>query len=423
MYQKSVFRGMLNENNEDRRKEAMIGDGRGFFASAFETGAMRMAILLRQLCEKASYLYGMRILAGENGTGNIVQWIHTLEDVETGGFIHGGELIFTTGIAQKGNEWLLEFVENLYEREACGLVVNVGPYITSVPQSVIDYCNKMNFPLLEVPWKTRLVDITRDFSNQIFQNEKEEENLADTLKNIVFDPKNAREYLPALARNNFNINGKFCIMGIDIDFLNRNVYRQKMFRSHLLRRVERMVGTIGYFVSSESIFIVLNDFTNEEIHDLAKRLEEQEGSETVTLKIAVSQNETGIEHLPGSYQKVCTLLRLARKRGESQLFYDEFGARKILLSVGDSEVLQDYYHETLGALERYDRENDTQYLDLLRRYLELDGSVQALADTVYVHRNTINYQLNKIKKILGRDFGSLQSRYELILAYQVRELL
>lgn len=63
-----------------------------------------MAILLRQLCEKASYLYGMRILAGENGTGNIVQWIHTLEDVETGGFIHGGELIFTTGIAQEGNE-------------------------------------------------------------------------------------------------------------------------------------------------------------------------------------------------------------------------------------------------------------------------------------------------------------------------------
>ena len=79
-----------------------------------------MAILLRQLCEKASYLYGMRILAGENGTGNIVQWIHTLEDVETSGFIHGGELIFTTGIAQEGNGWLLEFVQHLYEQEASG---------------------------------------------------------------------------------------------------------------------------------------------------------------------------------------------------------------------------------------------------------------------------------------------------------------
>ncbi|MFR5700803.1 MAG: helix-turn-helix domain-containing protein [Eubacterium ramulus] len=50
-------------------------------------------------------------------------------------------------------------------------------------------------------------------------------------------------------------------------------------------------------------------------------------------------------------------------------------------------------------------------------------AVQALADAVYVHRNTINYQLNKIKKILGKDFSSLQSRFELILAYQIRELL
>lgn len=144
------------------------------------------------------------------------------------------------------------------------------------------------------------------------------ENLEITSKSYL---SLSREYLPALARNNFNVNGKFCIMGIDIDFLNRNVYRQKMFRSHLLRRVERMVGTIGYFVSSESIFIVLNDFANEEIHDLAKRLEEQEGFDTVTLKIAVSQNEPGIEHLFENYKKVCTLLRLARKRGESPLFY------------------------------------------------------------------------------------------------------
>ncbi len=82
-----------------------------------------------------------------------------------------------------------------------------------------------------------------------------------------------------------------------------------------------MVGTIGYFVSSESIFIVLNDFANEEIHDLAKRLEEQEGSDTVTLKIAVSQNEPGIEHLSENYKKVCTLLRLARKRGERSTFF------------------------------------------------------------------------------------------------------
>ena len=114
----------------------------------------------------------------------------------------------------------------------------------------------------------------------------------------------------------------------------------------------------------------------------------------MTLKIAVSQNEPGIEHLSENYKKVCTLLRLARKRGESPLFYDEFGAKKILLSVGDNEVLESYYHETLGALERYDRENDTQYLELLRRYLELDGSVQA--ETIELLLD-VSYELTKPK--------------------------
>ncbi len=382
-----------------------------------------MAIILRQLCENASYLYGMRIIAGENGTGNIVQWIHTLEDVETGGFIHGGELIFTTGIAQQGNEWLLEFVESLYKREASGLVVNIGPYITGVPQSVIDYCNQVDFPLLEVPWKTRLVDITRDFSNQIFQNEKEEENLADTLKNIIFDSRHAGDYAPALARNNFNVNGTFCIVGVDIDFLDRNMYRQKMFKSHLLRRVERMAGTIGYFVSVESIFFVLNDFSDEEIHEMVHQMEEQENSKNVQLKIAVGKNEPDISHLACNYQKVCTLLRLARKNGTGPLYYDEFGVKKILLSVGENSVLQEYYDETLGILERYDRENDTGYMYLLRRYLELDGSVQALAEAAFVHRNTINYQLNKIKKIIGNDFSTLESRFRLILAFQIKDIL
>ena len=83
-----------------------------------------------------------------------------------------------------------------------------------------------------------------------------------------------------------------------------------------------MVGTIGYFVSSESIFIVLNDFANEEIHDLVKRLEAQEGSDTVTLKIAVSQNEPESSICLRTIKSLY-LLRLARKRGESPLFYDE----------------------------------------------------------------------------------------------------
>lgn len=70
-----------------------------------------MAVTLGSLCEKAGYLYGMRVIAGKEGMTNIVQWVHSVEDIEVSDFLHGGELIFSTGIANKGQDWLLPFVK------------------------------------------------------------------------------------------------------------------------------------------------------------------------------------------------------------------------------------------------------------------------------------------------------------------------
>lgn len=64
-----------------------------------------MAVTLGSLCEKAGYLYGMRVIAGKEGMTNIVQWVHSVEDIEVSDFLHGGELIFSTGIANKGQDW------------------------------------------------------------------------------------------------------------------------------------------------------------------------------------------------------------------------------------------------------------------------------------------------------------------------------
>ena len=176
-----------------------------------------MAIMLRKLCEKANYLYGLRIVAGNGGMTNMVQWVHTVEDSEVGDFLHGGELIFSTGIANKNDDWLLPFVRTLIDKNVSGLVLNTGPYITSIPKEVIDYCNEMNFPLMDIPWKTRIVDMSRDFCNQIILNEKKEEDIGQTLRNIVFFPQDTEKYLPVLESNDFDINANYCVIAVMVE--------------------------------------------------------------------------------------------------------------------------------------------------------------------------------------------------------------
>ena len=92
-----------------------------------------MAITLSQLCANTEKKYSMKLIAGHAGMGNTVRWVHIIEDSEVPDFLHGNELIFTTGIGHVGNEWLKSFTVSLKNKGAIGLVVNIGPYISSVP--------------------------------------------------------------------------------------------------------------------------------------------------------------------------------------------------------------------------------------------------------------------------------------------------
>jgi purine catabolism regulator len=52
----------------------------------------------------------------------------------------------------------------------------------------------------------------------------------------------------------------------------------------------------------------------------------------------------------------------------------------------------------------------------LRTFLELNGSVSATADRLFVHRNTVRYRLTQVERLTGRALASTQDRVHLWLA-------
>ena len=139
-----------------------------------------MAITLARICANAEKTYGMKLIAGRAGMDNFVRWVHIVEDSEVPDFMHGNELVFTTGIGHKGSGWLLDFVRQLKDKNAAGVVVNIGPYINAVPKDVMEYCECNALPLFVVPWSVRLIDLTYDFCHRIISNEESETSLAAT---------------------------------------------------------------------------------------------------------------------------------------------------------------------------------------------------------------------------------------------------
>ena len=148
-----------------------------------------MALTLSQLCVNVEKTYQMKLVAGEDGMDNVVRWVHIIEDVEVSHFINGQELVFTTGIAQRGVNWLLPYAEQLLSHGAVGLVINLGPYIEKVPPQLIVWCNSHAFPLLVLPWSVHIIDVTYDFCHRIIQSEKHERSSASAFSTWIFTPE------------------------------------------------------------------------------------------------------------------------------------------------------------------------------------------------------------------------------------------
>jgi hypothetical protein len=159
-----------------------------------------MAITLEQLTAGSDKKYRMLLLGGRTGLENSVRWVHMVEDREVPDFLHGNELVFTTGIGHIKGARLFEFVESLYKHGAAGIVVNLGPYIHDIPSHVVAYCDNAGFPIFSLPWDVHIIDITFDYCSRIIENEKIETTAASALTDIFQRGDFREEYTQALKK-------------------------------------------------------------------------------------------------------------------------------------------------------------------------------------------------------------------------------
>ena len=78
-------------------------------------------------------------------------------------------------------------------------------------------------------------------------------------------------------------------------------------------------------------------------------------------------------------------------------------------------------HEGLLELKRHDRENQTQYMETLRVYLEQHLSATQAARELFIHRSTFLYRLDRIKEILQSDLDDPEEIFYLELSFRLLE--
>ena len=127
-----------------------------------------------------------------------------------------------------------------------------------------------------------------------------------------------------------------------------------------------------------------------------------------------------LKEFPRSFRQARSALASSFSSGEIFCAFDDLGFYKILFSVSDRNVLNDYWREKLEPVITYDKIHKSCCLETLYQYLICSGSIQKIAEAMYCHRNTVNYRVRILRETLGLHLDNVQDRFELLAAFYVR---
>jgi PucR family transcriptional regulator, purine catabolism regulatory protein len=116
---------------------------------------------------------------------------------------------------------------------------------------------------------------------------------------------------------------------------------------------------------------------------------------------------------------------VAEAEGRTMLAFEATGAYRLLLPAmsEDPGELESFYQETLAPLAAYDEQYETELTKTVETYLDNDGNVAQTAASLFTHRHTVRYRLERVKELTGHDIGSSEGREKLSLGLKAMRVL
>lgn len=390
-----------------------------------------MAVELKVLIEKVSHM-DITMIAGEKGLSNMVSWVHMVETEEASTFLEGGEIAFSTGIGLSNSLSLLNLVKNIWENKAAGIVLNTGPFLENIPKEVIAFGNSHNFPIFTVPWKIHIAEIMRIFSYTITKSDQAHLEIAAAFKNAIFFPKQEELYVIPLSQRGFHANWKYHIYAIKIIQNKRKTVSQNRLETictHLDNHLHHhRHQKYAVFYNENQLYAVVGDYNDDMLEGFTQGIQnylEKYLSDNEHFYIGIGNTSKNIRCLYKSHHQALAIqkLRQNHKIDSDMISYANMGIYQLLLGIEDTDILNEYYEKTIRPLEEYDQKNNSDLTTFVRCYLKHDGSVKDTADELFVHRNTVNYKINKASEILKRNLSCLDHRLQLTLGFMIKDML
>lgn len=243
--------------------------------------------------------------------------------------------------------------------------------------------------------------------NKLITLEKIDDNLIKDFKEEAIDCNIYLDRIKYIAIGGYN----------ELSF--QNFKQVEKMLDHVTRRIEDKVDGIVVVYGLTIVCLIYNEKLNFEeiLGEIGKSINEEYN---VKMFFGISEQNIDQLKLIEYYKQAKQSLEIAKITNQVNYvkIYDVFEIKQLFLQIESKN--RDKY------MKRLFKNNDEEYihttLSLLKKYYKCNGSINKMADELYIHKNTLQYKLNLIKSQLGYDPRKFEDAFLFQLAIQFYDI-
>lgn len=362
-------------------------------------------------------LEALQLRAGHRGNTNIIRWPYIAENTEIERWTKGGELIFVTGLNWN---WTVQdfilLIKKAQQQCTSGMVIlTQSPYLDTIPSEVLDFANKLNFPLFEQPYSLPMVQVTEILSNAIIMDSLNNKSSRWLIQDLASNPNLSELDLIKAKKIGIESTQQLSVAFIKLNRIaNEDLIKEDYIISQFMLNEGIQIPITelhqGWLAILPTPSVCFND--SMKLWNKLHRQLQVYGfdctigiSDAIELKFiykAVSQARQSAE-----FYKV-------NNKNEA-IHYNSLGIAQLFTHINNYE-LESFCRQHLGDIfGKY----DTQSLVLqttLNCYFDNLCSMRKTASAMNIHRNTLSNRLEKFESVTGINLSNAQQRLSVQIA-------
>jgi sugar diacid utilization regulator len=158
--------------------------------------------------------------------------------------------------------------------------------------------------------------------------------------------------------------------------------------------------------------------------DIMEKLKKNENMKEWNTTFVFSDRFSDLYQIPFYYNQAEHARDIASKMLKNQqvVSYDSVRLLDMLLSKPTQSDYANYIGSEYMQIYQYDKDHETCYFDTVYQYILNDRSLNHTADSMFIHKNTVSYRINKARELFSLDLDNLQTCMNIIAAYLLIQL-